>query len=224
MADKKFTIDHSTVWQRPDQAYGDFQDASKGLTPIELADGKNKLLQEKRDIAIFGACIYDLTGQPTFVQMNDKSDSPDAFLLQKSEADETANNVAPVEITFYGGNKLGIPDESLADRLSKEGGKFREKLPPDYWLLVHIGAGLNVDHLEVAHRLKEINAQFGVFSIQEIPKNALGDSMLRFVKYNPECVAKDINIGEVFHSFNGSEIPGEVTQVRGYPPKADEHE
>lgn len=219
MPDKKFTIEHGKAWQRPDQAYGDFQEAAKDLTPDQLADGKNKLLQEKRDVAIFGACIYDLTRQPTFVQMNDKSDSPDAFLLQKSEANETTNNIAAVEITFYGGNKLGIPDESLADRLAKEGGKFREKLPPDYWLLVHIGEGLNVDHLEVARRLQEMNAQFGVFSIQEIPKNALGDTMLRFVKYNPECVTKDINIGEVFHSFSGSDIPGEVTQVRGFPPK-----
>ncbi len=219
MADKKFTIEHDTIWQRPDQAYADFQEAAKGLSPAELADGKNKLLQEKRDIAIFGACIYDLTGQPTFVQMNDKSASPDAFLLQQSAIDETANDIAPVEITFYGGNKVGIPDESLADRLAKEGGKFREKLPPRYWLLVHIGAGLGVDHLEVARRLQEINAEFGVFSIQEMPKNALGDTMLRFVKYNPECVAKDINIGEVFHGFSGSDIPGEVTQVRGFPPK-----
>lgn len=219
MTDKKFTIEHGKVWQRPDQAYGDFQEAAKGLPPAELADGKYKLLQEKRDIAIFGACIYDLTGQPTFVQMNDKSDSPDAFLLQKSETDETTNNIAPVEITFYGGNKLGIPDESLADRLAKEGGKFREKLPPNYWLLVHIGEGLNVDHLEVARCLQEMDAQFGVFSIQEIPKNNLGDTMLRFVKYNPECVTKDINIGEVFHGFSGSEIPGEVTQVWGSPPK-----
>ena len=219
MADKKFTIEHGEVWRRPDQAYGDFQEAARHLTPIELADGKNKLLQEKRDIAIFGACIYDLTRQPTFVQMNDKSDSPDAFLLQKSETDETTNNVAPVEITFYGGNKLGVPNEPLADRLAKEGGKFREKLPPDYWLLVHIGEGLNVDYLEVARRLQEMDAQFGVFSIQEIPKNALGDTMLRFVKYNPEYVTKDINIGEVFHNFSSSDIPGEVTQVRGFSPK-----
>ncbi len=78
---------------------------------------------------------------------------------------------------------------------------------------------MNVDHLEVARRLQEMDAQFGVFSIQEIPKNNLGDTMLRFVKYNPECVTKDINIGEVFHGFSGSEIPGEVTQVWGSPPK-----
>jgi len=213
MTDKKITIEHNTVWQRPDQAYADFQEAAKDLSLAELADGKNKLLQEKRDIAIFGACIYDLTGQLTFVQMNDKSDSPDAFLLQKSSTDETTNNIAPVEITFYGGNKRGLPDESLADRLAKVGGKFREKLPPDYWLLVHIGAGLQVDHLEVARRLRAMNAQFGVFSIQEVANYP--DTILRFVKYNPECVTKDINIGEVFHSFNGSSIPGEVTQVRG---------
>lgn len=219
MADNKFTIEHGTVWQRPDQAYADFQDAAKGLSLVELADGKNKLLQEKRDTAIFGACIYDLTGQPTFVQMNDKSASPDAFLLQKSATDETTNNLAPVEITFYGGNKIGIPNESLADRLAKEGGKFREKLPPDYWLLVHIGAGLEVDHVEVARRLQEMNAKFGVFSIQEIAKNAVGDTMLRFVTYNPQAKTKDINIGEVFHGFSGSDMPGEVTQVRGFPPK-----
>lgn len=221
MTDKKFTIEHDKVWQRPDQAYADFQDAAKGLSLAELADGKNKLLQEKRDIAIFGACIYDLTGQPTFVQMNDKSASPDAFLLQQSTTDETTNSLAPVEITFYGGNKIGLPNESLADRLAKEGGKFREKLPPEYWLLVHIGVGLQVDHLEVARRLQEMNAEFGVFSIQEIAKNTAGDTMLRFVKYNPECVTKDINIGEVFYNFNGSDVPGEVTQTRGFPPMKD---
>lgn len=55
MTSRKFTIEHDKLWQRPDQAYADFQDAVKGLTLAELADGKNKLLQEKRDIAIFGA-------------------------------------------------------------------------------------------------------------------------------------------------------------------------
>lgn len=217
MTAKKFTIEHDKVWQRPDLAYADFQDAAKGLSLTELADGKNKLLQEKRDIAIFGACIYDLTSQPTFVQINDKSASPDAFLLQKSATDETTNNIAPVEITFYGGNKICIPDESLADRLAKEGGKFREKLPPEYWLLVHIGIGLQVDHLEVTRRLQEMSAQFGVFSIQEVASHP--DTILRFVTYSPEAKTKDINIGEVFHSFKGSGIPGEVTQVRGFPPK-----
>lgn len=73
MTDKKFTIEHDKVWHRPDQAYADFQDAAKGLTSVELADGKNKLLQEKRDIAIFGACVYALTGQPAYVQMNNKT-------------------------------------------------------------------------------------------------------------------------------------------------------
>lgn len=218
MADKKFTIEHGAAWQRPDQAYADFQEAAKGLSAAELADGKNKLLQEKRDVAIFGACIYDLTGQPTFVQMNDKSDSPDAFLLQQSATDETTNNIAPVEITFYGGNKVGGPDESLADRLAREGGKFREKLPPGYWLLVHIGTGLQVDHSEVARRLQEINAQFGVFSIQEVV--SYPDTILRFVTYNPGAETKDINIGEVFHGFSSSNVPGEVTQVRGFPPKS----
>lgn len=217
MADKKFTIEHGKIWQRPDQAYADFQKAAKGLSLAELADGKNKLLQEKKDISIFGACIYDLTDQPTFVQMNDKSDSPDAFLLQQSATDETTNNLAPVEITFYGGNKRGLPNESLADRLAKKGGKFREKLPPGYWLLVSIGTGLNVDHLEVSRCLQEMNAQFGVFSIQEVANYP--DTILRFVTYNPECKSKDINIGEVFHSFSGSNILGEVTQVRGFPPK-----
>lgn len=217
MTDKKFTIEHGVVWQRPDQAYADFQEAAKGLSPAEMADGKNKHLQEKRDIAIFGACIYDLTGQPTFVQMNDKSASPDAFLLQQSTMDETTNSLAPVEITFYGGNKRGLPSESLADRLAKEGGKFHKKLPPNYWLLVHIGADLDVDHLEVTRRLQEINAQFGVFSIQEVVKYP--DTILRFVRYNPICETKDINIGGVFHSFGSSSIPGEVTQVRGFPPK-----
>ena len=217
MANKKFTIEHGKIWQRPDQAYADFQEAAKGLSLAELADGKNKLLQEKRDIAVFGACIYDLTGQPTFVQMNDKSASPDAFLLQKSATDETTSNLAPVEITFYGGNKIGIPSESLADRLAKEGGKFREKLPPNYWLLVHIGVGLQVDHSEVARRLQDINAQFGVFSIQEVASHP--DTILRLVRYNPMCETKDINIGKVFRGFRGSDIPGEVTEVRGFPPK-----
>lgn len=213
MSENRFMIEHGKVWQRPDQAYFDYQKAAKDIGPDKLSDGKYKSLQEKRDIAIFGACIYEMTGQPTFVQMNDKSTSPDAFLLQKSETDETTNNVAAVEITFYGQNKLGVPEESLADRLSKKGGKFQEKLPPNYWLLIHIGKGLEPNHLEVTERLNEMNAQFSVFSIQEVSSHP--DTILRFVIYNPACKTKDINIGKVFYDFSKSNIPGEVTQIFG---------
>lgn len=149
--------------------------------------------------------------------MHDKSDSTDACLLQQSATEEMANNLAPVEITFYGSNKRGAPTESLADRLAKKGGKFQEKLPPDYWLLVHIGRGLEVDHLEVTRRLEEMNAQFGVFSIQEVMSSP--DTILRFVRYNPVCEVRAINIGEVFYNFSGSNILGEITQVRGFPPR-----
>jgi len=219
MTGKKFTIEHGKIWQRPDQAYFDYKDAAKGVDPEKLEwGGKYKVLREKRDIAVFGACIYEMTGQPTFAQMNDKSASPDAFLLQ-SETDETTTNLAPVEITFYGRSKIGPPEESLVDRLAKEGGKFREKLPPDYWLLVHIGIGLTPNHLEVAHRLNEMNAQFGVFSIQEVSSHP--DTILRFVVYNdPDCKTKDINLGEVFYNLSKSSIPGVVTQMKGFPPKA----
>jgi hypothetical protein len=217
MPDKKFTIEHDKVWQRPDQAYFDFQDGIKGVDPTKLDDGKYKALREKRDIAVFGACIYKLTGEPTFVQMNNKSDSPDAFILQQSTTDETTANIAPVEITFYGGNKLGAPTESLVDRLSKAGGKFQEKLPPDYWLLVHIGVGLTVDHQAVTDRLLEMKANFGVFSIQEVSNSP--DTILRFVVYNPECRTIDVNIGEVFHDLSESNIVGTLTQARGMPPK-----
>jgi hypothetical protein len=220
MTDKKFTIEHDTVWQRPDQAYFDFQDGIKGVEPAKIEDGKYKALREKRDIAIFGACIYKLTGEPTFVQMNNKSDSPDAFMLQRSSTDETTTNIAPVEITFYGGNKLGLPTESLVDRLSKSGGKFQEKLPPNYWLLVHIGVGLTVDHQAVTDKLLEMKADFGVFSIQEISNSP--DTILRFVAYSPECKAIDVNIGEVFHDLSESKIEGTLTQVRGLPLKDSE--
>jgi len=213
---KRFTIDHDKVWQRPDEAYFDFQDGAKDIKPEKLSNGKYKSLQEKRDIAIFGACLYEMTGQPSFVQMNSKSDSPDAFILQQSTTDITTSNIAPIEITFYGRNKLGPPTESLADRLSKDGGKFQEKLPPGYWLLVHVGKDLQPNHLEVTQRLKAIDAKFGVFSIQEISSHP--DTILRFVTYNPECKTKEINIGEVFHKLSKSNIPGEVTQVRGFPP------
>lgn len=218
MPDKKFTIEHDAVWQRPDRAYFDYKEASKGIEPEKLEwDGKFKQLREKKDIAVFGACIYALMGRPTFVQMNNKSDSPDAFLLQPSEHDKTTANLAPVEITFYGRNKFGLPEESLADRLAKNGGKFQSKLPPGYWLLVHIGTGLIVNHLEVAHRLAEMNAQFGVFSIQEMSNYP--DTIARFIRYNPECETTDINIGEVADRLSKSDIPGTLTQVKGFPPK-----
>lgn len=218
MLDKKFTIDHDTVWQRPDQAYFDYKEASKGIDPERLEwDGKFKHLREKKDIAVFGVCIYALMGRPTFVQMNSKSDSPDAFLLQPSERNQATANLAPVEITFYGRNKLGLPKESLADRLAKAGGKFQAKLPPGYWLLVHIGIGMTPDHLEVTRRLTEMNAQFSVFSIQEVSNYP--DTIARFVRYNPQCETADINIGEVAARLAKSDIPGTLMQVKGFPPK-----
>ena len=57
MTEKRFTIEHDTVWQRPDQAYFDYKDASVGIDTEKLEwDGKHKSIREKRDIAVFGAC------------------------------------------------------------------------------------------------------------------------------------------------------------------------
>ncbi|HLG91027.1 MAG TPA: hypothetical protein VI336_02610 [Candidatus Saccharimonadales bacterium] len=213
---KKFIIQHSKTWKRPDEAYFDYQDQAKDIDPDEIEwNGKHKRIRELRDLAIFGMALYDLYNTPFFVQMNEIDDSPDAFVMRQSPNEELTNDIGPVELTFYGRNKLGMPSKSLVDKLSEPGGKFT-KLPDGYCLVVHIGKGLSVDHEAVTQKLKSISAKFQAFSLQEISNYP--DTIARFVVYSPECQFKDINIGEMGEKFKGSGIFGEVTQVRGRPP------
>jgi hypothetical protein len=145
--------------------------------------------------------------------MNSLSDSPDAFLARLVSKD--TYETAPVEITFYGGNRIGPPKKSLEDKLSEVGGKFY-KLPDGYWLLIHIGKGLKVNHQVIANKLLTINAKFNVFSIQEISDKP--DTIARFVAYNPKLEAYNVNIGGICHKISQTTIPGTLTIKKGKTP------
>jgi hypothetical protein len=213
---KKFTIPHDKVWLRPDHAYFEYQRQAKGIDHDEIEyNGKHKRIRELRDLAVFGLAFYAMQNHQCFVQMNDISDSPDAFLMCSVSND--TYETAPIEITFYGRNKIGLPQKTLEEKLSEPGGKF-QKLPQGYWLLVHIGKGMVVNHQEIANRLLERNATFNVFSVQEVSNHP--DTIARVVSYNPKLEAYDINIGAISHKLAQTKIPGTVTVERGRPPKA----
>lgn len=212
---RKFTIPHSDIWLRPDQAYFEYQKQAKGIDPSEIEwNGKYKAVRELRDIAVFGLSFYTMQEHPCFVQMNTLDTSPDAFLA-RVVSDDTYET-APIEITFYGRNKLGVPEKSLEDKLSQVGGKFY-KLPKGYWLLVHIGKGLEVNHQAIADKLSQTKAGFNVFSIQEVSNYP--DTIARFVAYNPKLEAYNVNIGAICHKLSQTKIPGELTIKKGKPPK-----
>jgi len=213
----KFAIPHDKVWLRPDVAYFKAQSQADGIDPIELEwNGKYKRIRELRGLAVFGLCLYELYMTPFFVQMNSKDSSPDAFVMRVSPDDSTTNEIGPIEITFYGRSRIGLPRQSLVERLSEKGGKFW-KLPSHYYLLIHIGRGLGVGNKEMASYLKKVNANFQVFSIQEISNYP--DTIARAISYRPEYMSRDINIGEVCNRLKKSNIPGTVTQIRGKPPE-----
>ena len=212
---KKFTLPHDKVWLRPDMAYFESQKQATGIDREEIEyNGKYKRIRELRDLAVFGLAFYTMQEHQCFVQMNDINDSPDAFLMRP--VSEETHEIAPIEITFYGRNKIGLPKKSLLDKLSEPGGKF-QKLPNGYWLLVHIGKGLAVDHQAIAAKLSVINANFNVFSVQEV--SDYPDTIARVVSYNPKLEAYDINIGGVSHKLSETDIPGTVTVERGRKPK-----
>src|SRR3990167_2122706 len=120
------------------------------------------------------------------------------------------------KITLYGRNRIGLSEKSLEDKLSEVGGKFY-KLSKGYWLLVHIGKNLQVNHQAIADKLSAIKAKFNVFSIQEISNHP--DTVARFVAYNPKLEAYDINIGTICHKLSKTKIPGTLTINKGKPPK-----
>lgn len=212
---RKFVIPHDKVWLRPDQAYFEYQEQANGITQDEIEyNGKYKRIREIRDLAVFGLAFYAMQEHRCFVQMNNLSDSPDAFLM-RPVSDET-NEIAPIEITFYGRSKIGPPQKQLEDKLSEPGGKF-QKLPQGYWLLIHIGKDLTVDHQAIANKLSEMNAEFNVFSVQEISNYP--DTIARVVSYNPKLEGYDINIGAICHKLSKTDIPGTLTVERGRPPK-----
>jgi hypothetical protein len=211
---KKFTIPHDSVWFRPDEAYFNYQNEAKAIDPNEIEwNGKYKRIRELRDLAIFGLAYYTMQECRCFVQMNTLSDSPDAFLTRI--VSEDTYETAPVEITFYGSNRVGLPEKSLEDKLSEVRGKFY-KLPDGYWLLVHIGKTVQVNHQAITDKLLSINAKFNVFSIQEISNHP--DTLARFVAYNPKLEAYDINVGGICHKLSLTKIPGTLTIKRGRSP------
>jgi hypothetical protein len=195
---RKFTIPHDNVWLRPDEAYFEYQKQAKGIDQDEIEwNGKHKRIRELRDLAIFGLAFYSMQEYRCFVQMNALSDSPDAFLM-RNVSDETSE-VAPIEITFYGRNKIGLPEKSLEEKLNELGGKF-QKLPQGYWLLIHIGKDLIIDHQAIGNELLTRKAEFNVFSIQAVSNHP--DTVARVVSYNPKLEAYDINIGGICHEFS----------------------
>jgi hypothetical protein len=212
---KKFTIPHGKVWLRPDQAYFEYQKQAKDIDHDEIEyNGKHKRIRELRDLAVFGLAFYAMQNHRCFVQMNDLSDSPDAFLM--CPVSDDTHEVAPIEITFYGRNRIGPPQKPLEEKLSEPGGKF-QKLPQGYWLLIHIGKDLVVDHQAIVNKLLELDAKFNVFSVQEVSNHP--DTIARVISYNPKLEAYDINIGAISHKLTQTNIPGTVTTVRGRPPK-----
>ncbi len=213
-ASRKFTIPHDKVWLRPDMAYFEYQKQAGGIDHDEIEyNGKYKRIREIRDLAIFGLAFYTMQEHRCFVQMNDIDDSPDAFLM-RPVSDET-NEIAPIEITFYGRNKIGLPEKSLEERLSELGGKF-QKLPQGYWLLIHIGKDLVVDHQAIADKLTALNARFNVFSVQEVSNHP--DTIARVVSYSPKLEGYDVNIGAISHELAQTDIPGTLTVERGRAP------
>lgn len=211
---KKFTIPHDSVWFRPDEAYFKSQEQAKGVDLDEIEwNGKYKRIRELRGLAIFGLSFYAIQQFRFFVQINTLSDSPDAFLT-RLVSDDTYET-APIEITFYGRSRIGLPKKTLKDKLSERGGKFY-KLPEDYWLLIHLGRNLEVNHQAIADKLLSINAKFNVFSIQEISNHP--DTIARFVAYKPKLEALDVNVGEICYKLSQTNIPGTLTIKKGRVP------
>src|SRR5436190_12963149 len=117
---RKFTIPHNKIWLRPDKAYFEYQKQASGIDHDEFEwNGKHKRIREIRDIAVFGLAFYSMQEHKCFVQMNDLSDSPDAFLMRP--VSEETYETAPIEITFYGRSKIGLPKKSLLEKLSGTG-------------------------------------------------------------------------------------------------------
>lgn len=202
MSQRKFTIPHGTVWKRPDEAYFDYKEQAKGIDQADIEwNGKYKTIRELRDLAVFGLSLYVFGGKPFFVQMNSKDASPDAFIMQESSTHELTADIGPVELTYYGPNRNGKPQQTLLERLTAKGGKF-QKLPEGYALVIHIGPNENVDHQTITDHLTSVGAKFHVFSIQEVSSHP--DTISRLVVYSPECKYIDVNIGEVCDKLSKS--------------------
>ncbi len=214
MNSTKFLIPHGNVWFRPDEAYFEYQKQAKGIDPNEIEwNGRYKRIRELRDLSILGLAFYTMQENPCFVQMNDLSDSPDAFLMRP--VSEETQEIAPIEMTFYGRNRLSLPVKSLAEKLSERGGKFQ--LPPRYWILIHIGKGLEVDHDSISKKLLSQNKELNAFSVQEVSNHP--DTIARVVSYSPKLESFDVNIGAVCHRLSQTKIPGTLTVYKGKPPK-----
>jgi len=211
---KKFTIPHENVWLRPDEAYFEYREQAKGIDPNEVEwNGKYKAIRELRDLAVFGLAFYTMQEHPCFIQMNTLDASPDAFLT--CVVSDDTYETAPIEITFYGRSRLGIPEKPLEEKLSQISGKFY-KLPEGYWLLVHIGKGLEVNHQAIAYKLLAMKARFNVFSVQEVSNHP--DTTARFVAYNPKLEAYDVNIGAICHKLSKTNLLGNLTIKKGRKP------
>lgn len=210
---KKFTIPHDNVWLRPDMAYSEYQKQANGIDRSEIEyNGKYKQIRELRDLAVFGLAFYTMQEYPCFVQMNSKDPSPDAFLMRP--VSEETQEIASIEMMFYGRNRLGVPEKTLLEKLSERGGKF--ELPSGYWILIHLGKGLKINHEEVSKKLLNLDRDLEVFSIQEVSNHP--DTIARVVSYSPKLEVFDVNIGGICNKLSQTDILGKVTAKRGRKP------
>jgi hypothetical protein len=118
-------------------------------------------------------------------------------------------------MTFYGRNKLGLPKKTLVEKLSERGGKFQ--LPGSYWILIHIGKDLVIDHQAITNKILDLKTGLNAFSVQEISNHP--DTIARVASYSPRLEIIDVNIGLISYKLAQTDIPGTVTSIKGRKPK-----
>lgn len=70
--------------------------------------------------------------------------------------------------------------------------------------------------MQFGNKLVSVNANFNVFSVQEISNSP--DTIARFVAYNPKLEAYDVNIGAICSRLSKTNIPGTLTINKGKAP------
>jgi len=103
----------------------------------------------------------------------------------------------------------------LVEKLSERGGKFQ--LPEGYWILIHIGKDLKIDHQAISDKLLALGTDLKAFSVQEVSNHP--DIIARIVSYSPKLETYDVNIGTISNKLAQTDIPGTVTVNRGRKPK-----
>jgi hypothetical protein len=207
-------ISEDKIWFSPIRAFSAYMKAVEnyGYDAVHQ-DDKYKRIVETRVVAILCFAMFEATKTPWYLQIC-KSDPPDALIMRQSPTVKGDDEVMGIEVTAYIRNKTGLPKDTLLDQLKKTKMFEYYHMYTDHdAILVDLGTDFQPDYNEIAEYMKEINAPYQVWVIQQVSTTPDTIAEMTICNVDGACQTQ-INIGAAWHNMKEQNILGAFRKIR----------